>query len=153
MAVQCYDGNDVYTVQDEELLVFISDHIARAIENVRSEERSRKQNQMMLQQSQAITDSIRYARRIQRAVLPSQGYIEKILTDFFTLYKPKDIISGDFYWVREISGYRVIIVADCTGHGVPGALMSMLGVYLIGWKPKWFAGLADIICQCARQIV
>ena len=138
LAVQSYDATDIYTVKDEELLVFVSDHIARAIENVRAEEKSRKQHQMLLQQSLAITDSIRYARRIQRAVLPSQGYIENILPEFFALYKPKDIISGDFYWVREISGYRVIIVADCTGHGVPGALMSMLGITLLNEQFRSF---------------
>ena len=131
MAVQCYDSTDAYSVKDEELLVFVSDHISRAIESVRSEERMRKQHQLVLEQSVAITDSISYARRIQKAVLPSPAYMDNILSDYFTIYKPKDILSGDFYWVREIEGYRVIIVADSTGHGVPGALMSMLGVTLL----------------------
>jgi serine phosphatase RsbU (regulator of sigma subunit) len=131
MVVQCYDQVDAYSVRDEEFLVFVSDHIARAIENVRAEEKIRKQHQLVLQQKQAITDSIRYARRIQKAVLPSPAYIDRILTDYLTIYKPKDIIGGDFYWVREIEGHRVVIVADCTGHGVPGALMSMLGVTLL----------------------
>jgi len=138
MAVQCYDRTDAYSVKDEELLVFISDHIARAIENVRVEERIRKQHQLVLQQSQAITDSIKYARRIQKAVLPSQPYLDKILSDYFTIYIPKDILSGDFYWVREIDGFSVIIVADSTGHGVPGALMSMLGVTLLNEQFRTF---------------
>ncbi len=131
MAVQDYDNPDAYSLKDEELLVFVSDHIARAIENVRAEEKHRKQHLLVLQQKQAITDSIRYARRIQKAVLPSSAYIDNILSDYFTIYRPKDIIGGDFYWVREIDGYQVVIVADCTGHGVPGALMSMLGVTLL----------------------
>jgi len=131
MVVQTYSKTDAYSVKDEELLVFVSDHIARAIENVRTEEKIRKQHQLVLLQKKAITDSIRYARRIQKAVLPSPPYIDNILSDYFTIYKPKDIISGDFYWVREIGGISVVIVADCTGHGVPGALMSMLGVTLI----------------------
>ncbi|MGP8322605.1 MAG: GAF domain-containing SpoIIE family protein phosphatase [Methanosarcinaceae archaeon] len=131
MAVQCYDSVDAYSVKDEELMVFVSDHIARAIESVRAEEKIRKQHLLVLQQKQAITDSIKYARRIQKAVLPSPPYLDNILSDYFTIFKPKDIISGDFYWVREIDGYRVVIVADCTGHGVPGALMSMLGVTLL----------------------
>ena len=131
MAVQCYDTSDAYSVKDEELMVFVSDHIARAIERVRTEESIRKQHQLVLKQKQAITDSISYARRIQRAVLPSSTYIQNILPDYFAIFKPKDIISGDFYWVREIQGLWVVIVADSTGHGVPGALMSMLGVTLL----------------------
>jgi serine phosphatase RsbU (regulator of sigma subunit) len=131
MAVQDYKSAYAYSEKDEELLVFASDHIARAIENVRAEDRIRKQHLLVLEQAQAITDSISYARRIQKAVLPSAAYIDKILPDYFTIYKPKDIIAGDFYWVREIEGYQVVIVADCTGHGVPGALMSMLGVTLL----------------------
>jgi serine phosphatase RsbU (regulator of sigma subunit) len=138
MAVQSYDHKDAYSVKDEELLVFVSDHIARAIENVRAEEKMRKQHQLVLQQKQAITDSISYARRIQKAVLPSPAYIDNILSDYFTIYKPKDVIGGDFYWVREIAGKSVVIVADCTGHGVPGALMSMLGVTLLNEQFRTF---------------
>ncbi len=138
MAIQCYNSSDAYSVKDEELMVFVSDHIARAIENVRSEEKLRKQHLLVLEQKQAITDSIKYARRIQNAVLPSPPYMENILSDYLTIYKPKDIISGDFYWVREIRGYRVMVVADSTGHGVPGALMSMLGVTLLNEQFRTF---------------
>jgi serine phosphatase RsbU (regulator of sigma subunit) len=138
MSVQSYDQKDAYSVRDEELLVFISDHIARAIENVMAEEKMRKQHQLVLEQKQAITDSISYARRIQKAVLPSPAYIENILHDYFTIYLPKDVIGGDFYWVREIEGKSVVIVADCTGHGVPGALMSMLGVTLLNEQFRTF---------------
>jgi len=138
MAVQCYESTDAYSVKDEELLVFVSGHIARAIENVRAEEQIRKQHMMVLQQTQAITDSISYARRIQKAVLPSPNYLNNLFSDYFTIYKPKDIIGGDFYWAREIEGHRVFIVADCTGHGVPGALMSMLGVTLLNEQFRTF---------------
>lgn len=138
MAVQSYDQKDAYSHKDEELMVFVSDHIARAIENVRAEEQMRKQHQLVLEQKKAITDSISYARRIQKAVLPSPTYINNILSDYFTIYQPKDVIGGDFYWVREIEGYSVIIVADCTGHGVPGALMSMLGVTLLNEQFRTF---------------
>jgi serine phosphatase RsbU (regulator of sigma subunit) len=138
MAVQSYDLTDAYSVKDEDLLVFVSDHIARAIENVRAEERIRKQHLMVLEQQKALTDSMSYAKRIQKAVLPSPAYIDNILSDYFTIYKPKDIVSGDFYWIREIEGYRVVIVADSTGHGVPGALMSMLGVTLLNEQFRTF---------------
>ena len=131
MAVQCYDSADAYSVKDEELMVFVSDHIARALESFQAKEKIKNQHLLVLQQKQAITDSISYARRIQKAVLPSAPYIKNILPDYFTIFKPKDIISGDFYWVREFEGLRVVIVADSSGHGVPGALMSMLGVTLL----------------------
>ena len=138
MVVQSYDIKDAYSLKDEELMVFVSDHIARAIENVRSEEKIRKQHLLVLEQKKAITDSISYARRIQKAVLPSPAYIDHILSDYFTIFRPKDIISGDFYWVREINHSIVVIVADATGHGVPGALMGMLGITLLNEQFRTF---------------
>lgn len=82
-----------------------------------------------------ITDSINYAKRIQNALLPSKAFLMNHLPEHFILYKPKDIVSGDFYWtfVRENGSTKEIwiAVADCTGHGVPGAFMSMIGVSLL----------------------
>ncbi|MDR1673566.1 MAG: serine/threonine-protein phosphatase [Bacteroidales bacterium] len=80
------------------------------------------------QQKQEITDSIIYAKRIQTALLPDLSAVNEILNDYFILFKPRDIVSGDFYWVSAKHGKTVIVVADCTGHGVPGAFMSILGV-------------------------
>ncbi|OFX61001.1 MAG: hypothetical protein A2046_13230 [Bacteroidetes bacterium GWA2_30_7] len=87
-----------------------------------------KQKHMVDEKNKEITDSIRYARRIQTAVLPSSDYINNVLADFFILYKPKDIVSGDFYWIFKKNNFLFVASADCTGHGVPGAFMSMLGV-------------------------
>jgi len=85
------------------------------------------QRDQIAYQKKHITDSIHYALRIQTALLPSlELFSEKL--DHFVLYKPRDIVSGDFYWVAEIGPQIMIISADCTGHGVPGAFMSMLGV-------------------------
>jgi ligand-binding sensor domain-containing protein/serine phosphatase RsbU (regulator of sigma subunit) len=78
-----------------------------------------------------ITDSIRYAKRIQNAILPADKLLKDNLRDYFILFLPKDIVSGDFYWVKEKNASLVIIAADCTGHGVPGAFMSMLGITLL----------------------
>jgi serine phosphatase RsbU (regulator of sigma subunit) len=75
-----------------------------------------------------LTSSIRYARRIQGAVLPSTEQMNELLGNHFVLFRPKDIVSGDFYWVTKVSSFTIFCVADCTGHGVPGAFMSMLGV-------------------------
>lgn len=78
-----------------------------------------------------ITDSISYAKRIQEAVLPSFTEIETYLSEFFIYYQPRDIVSGDFYWFAHSAGKIFVVVADCTGHGVPGAFMSMIGTTLL----------------------
>ncbi len=88
----------------------------------------KKANQILEKQKQEITDSIQYASRIQTAILPPDEYINKSLPQHFILNKPRDIVSGDFYWVTKKDNKTFIAAADCTGHGVPGAFMSMLGV-------------------------
>jgi len=87
-----------------------------------------KQRDLANKQKTAITDSIRYAKRIQSALLPPENYIKRNLPDHFILYKPRDIVSGDFYWMMNKDDKIIITAADCTGHGVPGAFMSMLGI-------------------------
>jgi serine phosphatase RsbU (regulator of sigma subunit) len=88
----------------------------------------RKTNRKISAQKDQITDSIAYAQRIQSAILPSEQLMNELLPDHFILFKPKDIVSGDFYWIKEVQDHLVIVEADCTGHGVPGAFMSMLGI-------------------------
>jgi serine phosphatase RsbU (regulator of sigma subunit) len=75
-----------------------------------------------------IISSINYAQRMQSAILPPEAYITELLNENFILYKPKDIVSGDFYWIKQVNHYIILVSADCTGHGVPGAFMSMLGI-------------------------
>lgn len=74
-----------------------------------------------------ITDSIRYAKRIQNAILPPDSYVKQLLPNSFILYKPKDIVSGDFYWMTKKNNLVIYAAVDCTGHGVPGAFMSIVG--------------------------
>ncbi|HAN76823.1 MAG TPA: hypothetical protein DCQ31_03095 [Bacteroidales bacterium] len=94
---------------------------------------SLKKNAIKLLEKQTteITDSILYARRIQKAVLPMEYDLNQFLPDKMVFYSPKNIVSGDFCWLYEKENYLVTAVADCTGHGVPGAFMSMLGVTLL----------------------
>jgi serine phosphatase RsbU (regulator of sigma subunit) len=87
-----------------------------------------RQRDEILTQKQALTDSIRYASRIQSALLPEKEFLENSFSDYFILNKPRDIVSGDFYWVSKKNNKAIVAVADCTGHGVPGAFMSMLGM-------------------------
>ncbi len=79
------------------------------------------------EQKKHIEDSIHYARRIQNAILPPDDYVSNLLPDSFILYKPKDIVSGDFYWMARKDGKAIVAAVDCTGHGVPGAFMSIVG--------------------------
>ncbi len=79
-------------------------------------------------QHRAVTSSIQYAKLIQNAVLPSEEILKESFEDVFLFWRPRDIVSGDFYWMKRIGDTVIFTVADCTGHGVPGAFMSMLGV-------------------------
>ena len=88
------------------------------------------QRDQIAYQKKHITDSIQYAKRIQTALLPSLELFSDEI-EHFVLFKPRDIVSGDFYWVTKQGNIQIIIAADCTGHGVPGAFMSMLGVSLL----------------------
>lgn len=89
------------------------------------------QRDTIKEKHELITASIDYAKKIQEAALPSHNTFSKQFPDGFVLYKPKDTVSGDFYFVFESSTQNILVVADCTGHGVPGALMSMLGISLL----------------------
>ncbi len=94
-----------------------------------------------------ITSSIEYAKRIQEAILPARDHIFRELKKIFILYKPKDIVSGDFYWFTEKNGIKIFAVVDCTGHGVPGAFMSMIGHNVLNQvvKERGITDPADIL--------
>lgn len=94
---------------------------------------TRKQKVVIEQQKEKIIDSIDYAQSIQQSVLPEESEIKKYFQESFILYKPKDIVSGDFYWFSKVKEENKFIIAavDCTGHGVPGAFMSMIGNMLL----------------------
>lgn len=89
------------------------------------------QKELLEKSHKNITDSIIYAQRIQKAVLPDENEITQILNHHFILFKPRDIVSGDFYFIKKVNNTIIFATADCTGHGVPGAFMSMLGIALL----------------------
>lgn len=107
------------------------------------------------EKNEEITASIRYARRIQSALLPTGDYIRRYFPDFFILYMPKDIVSGDFYWFAEREGKLFFAAVDCTGHGVPGAFMSVLGNSLLNQlvKEQVIAQPAEILNQLHARVV
>ena len=93
----------------------------------KQKEEIEKQRDLANKQKMDITDSIEYAKRIQTALLPPLSFIRRSLPEHFILFKPREIVSGDFYWMMNKDDKIIIAAADCTGHGVPGAFMSMLG--------------------------
>jgi serine phosphatase RsbU (regulator of sigma subunit) len=94
-------------------------------------EQLEKSNAEISMQKKSITDSINYAKKIQDSILPPEKQIQRVLNDGFILYEPKDVVSGDFYWADCRDGLSIFAAVDCTGHGVPGALMSVVGFNLL----------------------
>jgi serine phosphatase RsbU (regulator of sigma subunit) len=103
----------------------------RTKEVVEKKNQIEQQRDEIAKKNRDITDSIEYASKIQNAVLPDNEITQEILPEHFIFFRPRDIVSGDFYWISKKDDMLIIIAADCTGHGVPGAFMSMLGVSLL----------------------
>lgn len=99
----------------------------RTAEVVKQKEEIDLQKEQIEEYFIQVTDSIKYAQKIQEAILPPESYVRRLLPDSFIFYKPKDIVSGDFYWLGEAEDRVYFAAVDCTGHGVPGAFMSIIG--------------------------
>ncbi len=99
----------------------------RTAEVVKQKEEIELQNEKISELYEEVTDSIKYAKGLQEAILPPKEFVKEVMPDTFILYKPKDIVSGDFYWVEKKNNKVYFAAVDCTGHGVPGAFMSIVG--------------------------
>jgi serine phosphatase RsbU (regulator of sigma subunit) len=139
---QIQEKNEELTIQQEEIskqnkeLAIQQEEISEKNEELNQSneelqtnmELVQMQNKQIQKHNEEVKASITYASRIQNALLPFQDRLKEYFNeDFFVLYKPRDIVSGDFYWCENINNSIIMAVADCTGHGVPGAFMSMLG--------------------------
>lgn len=113
-----------------------------------------QRNQLAIQKKK-ITDSIEYASLIQHAILPPKEQIEDCIEDIFILYLPRDIVSGDFYFFEQMKNELILVAADCTGHGVPGAFMSMLGVSMLSEivNKGNYKNAADILDKLRDKLV
>jgi len=113
-----------------------------------------EKSKIVEEQHKDITDSIRYAQRIQQAILPPAKFWHELLPNSFVLYKPKDILSGDFYWIEQNADSVFVAAADCTGHGVPGALMSLVNYNLLNKAvlEKNLTKPADILDEVNRSL-
>ena len=111
-------------------------------------------NDLIGHQKKEITDSIEYAKTIQQAMLPSDSEIHEIFPNSFVLFLPKDIVSGDFYWFKKIKDIHFVAAVDCTGHGVPGAFMSMIGNDKLNFavQEKKLSRPADILSELNRGV-
>ncbi len=119
--------NDTLKVQNDEIIAQ-RDHIEQQHEEIQSQrDMALKQRDKIVEQQQEITDNILYSSRIQSALLPPKDLMKQLLPEHFVLNKPKDVVSGDFYWISQNRNKTIVTVGDCTGHGISGAMMSMLG--------------------------
>jgi ligand-binding sensor domain-containing protein/serine phosphatase RsbU (regulator of sigma subunit)/ABC-type amino acid transport substrate-binding protein len=116
---------------------------------------ARFQRDQIAQQQKSIMDSIHYAQTIQDSLLPGEDVLQRLLPEHFIVFKPRDIVSGDFYWVKEGPGHFYVAAADCTGHGVPGAFMSMLGMTLLNEGVGKDPGIdpADLLDLLRKQVI
>jgi serine phosphatase RsbU (regulator of sigma subunit) len=114
-----------------------------------------KQKQMLETAYVEIKDSIRYAKRIQNALLASEKLLKEYLKEYFIYYKPKDIVSGDFYWAQPKGEWFYMITADCTGHGVPGAFMSLLNISFLNETitTNSFVSPDQVLSEVRSQII
>jgi len=134
-AIQSYQKDKKIIKQSSKLKKLV-EQLRDANENLekRVQERTNEvveQKRVIELKNNEITSSIEYAQRIQKALLPPDEEIINLLREHFIYYQPKDIVSGDFYWLSEKENKSIIAAADCTGHGVPGAFMSMLGISML----------------------
>lgn len=158
---------NAYSRNQLEILQTLASYIAIALDNAHlynnmdEEIKARtkeieKQKILVEDKNLKITDSINYALRIQQAILPSQQMLSSILPDSFVFFKPKDIVSGDFYWVHAIDQHQILFAAvDCTGHGVPGAFMSIMGYNLLEQivKEQRIYEPASILNELSKSVV
>ena len=107
-----------YRVRKEKLRLIDYERLSNRLDIQKKEIESKNKN---------IMDSIHYAKRIQSAIMPAKAKFRQLVPDYFIFYQPKDVVSGDFYWINKIDDKIFIVCADCTGHGVPGAFMSIIG--------------------------
>ena len=120
----CSDLPDGIDMKDIDLMEEVAEVMTNAVQQIRYRE-------IIQQKNNDISSSIAYARRIQNAILPPEEVLRKELGDMFVLYRPKDVLCGDYYWAETRGDYTFIAVADSTGHGVPGALLSLMGHNLL----------------------
>ena len=134
-----------YTEEHRDILRTLAIYVAIAVDNSVTYSKLKDANNLIAAKNEHILGSIRYAERIQQAILPPPETIKEFFPESFVIFKPKDIVSGDFYWFKNIDKQSYIAVIDCTGHGVPGAFMSMIGNTLLNEIVRQYHDPATIL--------
>ncbi len=143
----------VFLIRTRYRLTF--NEIRSRLELARSKEIIEEAHIKVVNQKQEITDSINYARSIQESLIPLEAHFNKHFTESFVLFKPKDIVSGDFYWIYEKNNVVFYATGDCTGHGVPGGFMTMLGISFLNEivEVKGFTTPSEILNNMREKII
>ncbi len=143
-----------YPVKDKDYINVYAEDIT---EVKLAEQQYRERASLIEKHNLNITDSINYAKRIQQAIIPGEDQVRKFFNDSFLLFNPKDIVSGDFIWMHEIKPGKeyLVALADCTGHGVPGAMMSIIGHSLLNEIVEGCENLdpAEILTELNKEVI
>lgn len=147
--------NSTLKAQNEEIIAQ-RDHIEQQHEEIQSQhDLALKQRDKIMNQQEEINDNIIYASRIQTALFPPNELLHQLLPVNFVLNRPKDVVSGDFYWISQNRRNTIVAVADCTGHGISGAMMSMLGTAFLNEivNKNDVTGSAQILEQLRERVI
>lgn len=141
--------------QNEEILTQRDEILAQRDEITAQRDMAEEQRDIIAMQNNEITSSIHYARSIQEALLPQPSMLGNWFTDSFVYYVPRDIVSGDFYWIKEQEAGLFFAVGDCTGHGVPGAFMSIMSISILNEiiSDKSLSSPAVVLSMLRRMII
>lgn len=147
--------NDALRSQNEEIIAQ-RDHIEQQREEIQSQrDMALHQRDTIIEQQNEIKDNIAYASKIQYALLPPKELIGQLLPEYFVFNLPKDVVSGDFYWISQNRQKTVIAVADCTGHGISGSMMSMLGTAFLNEivNKDNVTNSSDVLEQLRKRVI
>jgi serine phosphatase RsbU (regulator of sigma subunit)/FixJ family two-component response regulator len=159
LILENFENPQFFDAHKTDFLLMFAQLLTSALDNTLLykylEQKVQERTQTIEAQKREILDSIRYARRIQKAILPKNFILQKWFSDSAILYLPKDIVSGDFFWFAEENDDFFVAVADCTGHGVPGAFMSVLGINALNSivKQKKIMEPGEILAQLHSEII
>jgi serine phosphatase RsbU (regulator of sigma subunit) len=130
ISIQSYPRN-AFDEFDINLLKNLAAYTAISLDNAKAYTQVEEKTKTIEEKNKNITDSLRYAETMQKAMLPAEVFLKKVFAEYFVVFLPKDYVSGDFYWCATLEDRVFAAVVDCTGHGVPGAFMSLIGISLL----------------------
>lgn len=149
-----HSQKNAFTYEQLDMLKSLGQFLAVGMDNAQAYRKIQDINEQMNDKNYQIMSSLRYAQTVQRAILPQTELLEELFTAHFVIFMPRDLVSGDFYWLTRSDEYTFVAVVDCTGHGVPGAFMSMVGHSLLNQiiNEQKIYGPANILTELDRGV-